>query len=205
MPLWSDLCANMAKETWGSDGLRRRPTRCSLPKYFERVHGRTALDDFLRRQIRDNEFTPSRLHMLLMALPWADVFTTNYDTLLERASRKVIERRYEVLVNESDLASSKQPRIVKLDGSFPSHRPLIITKEDFRTYPSRFPAFVNTVQQAIMETALCMIGFSGDDPNFRSLGRMGEGQPGQRRAALVPVWDPGSGHRAQKLLRGTQR
>lgn len=43
--------------------------------------------------------------MLLMALPWADVFTTSYDTLLERASRKVIERRYEVLVNESDLAS----------------------------------------------------------------------------------------------------
>ncbi|MGK3991106.1 SIR2 family protein [Sorangium sp. So ce136] len=168
MPLWGDLCANMAKETWGSDGLRRGADALLVAEYFERVHGRTALDDFLRRQIRDNEFTPSRLHILLMALPWADVFTTNYDTLLERASRKVIERRYEVLVNESDLANSKQPRIVKLNGSFPSHRPLIITKEDFRTYPSRFPAFVNTVQQAIMETALCMIGFSGDDPNFEA-------------------------------------
>lgn len=168
MPLWGNLCANMAKETWGSDGLRRGADALLVAEYFERVHGRTALDDFLRQQIRDNEFTPSRLHMLLMALPWADVFTTNYDTLLERASRKVIERRYEVVLNESDLASSKQPRIVKLHGSFPSHRPLVITKEDFRTYPSRFPAFVNTVQQAIMETALCMLGFSGDDPNFEA-------------------------------------
>lgn len=85
--------------------MRRGADALLVAEYFERVHGRNALDDFLRRQIRDNELTPSRLHMLLMALPWADVFTTSYDTLLERASRKVIERRYEVLVNESDLAS----------------------------------------------------------------------------------------------------
>ena len=58
------------------------------------------------------------------------------------------------------------PRIVKLHGSLPSQFPLIVTEEDYRTYPTKFAPFVNTVQQAMMETVFCLIGFSGYDPNF---------------------------------------
>lgn len=168
MPLWGELAEAMAAEVWPDSPKRRSMDSLLLAEYFERLHKRTALDNFLQRRIRDTEFLPGRLHVLLMALPWADVFTTNYDTLLERASQKVLERRYAVVVNQSDLSSARPPRIVKLNGSFPSHRPLIITQEDFRTYPSKFAAFVNTVQQSIMETAVCMIGFSGNDPNFQA-------------------------------------
>ena len=59
-----------------------------------------------------------------------------------------------------------QPRIIKLHGSLPSNFPLIFTEEDYRTYPAKYAPFVNTVQQAMMETIFCLIGFSGDDPNF---------------------------------------
>ena len=59
-----------------------------------------------------------------------------------------------------------QPRVVKLHGSFPAQFPLIFAEEDYRTYPRKFAPFVNTVQQAMMETVFCLIGFSGDDPNF---------------------------------------
>lgn len=168
MPLWGELAEAMAAEVWPDSPKRRSMDSLLLAEYFDRLHKRTALDNFLQRHLRDTEFLPGRLHVLLMALPWADVFTTNYDTLLERACHKVLERRYSVVVNQSDLSNARQPRIVKLNGSFPSHRPLIITQEDFRTYPSKFAAFVNTVQQSIMETAVCMIGFSGNDPNFQA-------------------------------------
>ena len=59
-----------------------------------------------------------------------------------------------------------QPRIVKLHGSFDSTFPLIFAEEDYRTYPDEYAPFVNTVQQALMETVFLLIGFSGDDPNF---------------------------------------
>jgi hypothetical protein len=55
---------------------------------------------------------------------------------------------------------------VKLHGSFPSERPFIITEEDYRRYPHDYAPFVNTVQQALLENTFCLIGFSGDDPNF---------------------------------------
>jgi hypothetical protein len=55
---------------------------------------------------------------------------------------------------------------VKLHGSFPSERPFIITEEDYRRYPHDYAPFVNTVRQALLENTFCLIGFSGDDPNF---------------------------------------
>ncbi|NQT92849.1 MAG: SIR2 family protein, partial [Lentisphaerae bacterium] len=116
--------------------------------------------------IRDEDYRPGPLHRILLSLPWSDVFTTNYDTLLERARTSVHERNYELIQTVQDIPHRMKPRIVKLHGSFPSHRPFIITEEDYRTYPTRFAPFVNMVQQSIMENSLCLVGFSGDDPNF---------------------------------------
>ena len=45
--------------------------------------GRPVLDQLLRENIPDTEYEPSVLHEKLLNLPWVDVFTTNYDTLLK--------------------------------------------------------------------------------------------------------------------------
>lgn len=137
-----------------------------LAEEVEAIYGRNTLEKILKSEIPNNELKPSELHTKLLRLPWTDVFTTNYDTLLERAAITIVERRYETVVNRKDLVWSKKPRIVKLHGSFPSDRPFIITEEDYRKYPKEFAPFVNTVQQSLLENTLCLLGFSGDDPNF---------------------------------------
>ena len=137
-----------------------------LADEVQAAFGRSALNQILRDAIPDYDYEPSPLHENLLTLPWSDVFTTNYDTLLERASNAVTSQRYDVIVNMEDLVYSKKPRIVKLHGSFPSDRPFIITEEDYRCYPEKSAPFVNTVRQALLENTLCLIGFSGDDPNF---------------------------------------
>ena len=47
-----------------------------------------------------------------------------------------------------EIPLANRPRIVKLHGSFPASFPLVFTEEDYRTYPTKFAPFVNTVQQA---------------------------------------------------------
>lgn len=138
----------------------------ALAHQVEAAFGRPALDQMLRDFIPDLQHEPSALHEALLDLPWSDVFTTNYDTLLERARRSVISQRYDVVLKPDDLGHSDRPRIVKLHGSLPSDRPFIITDEDYRRYPHEFAPFVNAVRQALLENTLCLIGFSGDDPNF---------------------------------------
>jgi hypothetical protein len=137
-----------------------------LAEEVQAAIGRPALENLLRSNIPDLNIEPSALHVELLEFPWVDVFTTNYDTLLERASAKVVTRRYEPVVNKEDIPYAIKPRIVKLHGSFPSERPFIITEEDYRRYPHDYAPFVNTVQQALLENTFCLIGFSGDDPNF---------------------------------------
>ena len=138
-----------------------------LAQEVEITVGRPKLEKILKIAVPDEEYVPSEVYTKLMELPWRDVFTTNYDTLLERAADKVSKRRYNVVVNQEDLVNSNDaPRILKLHGSFPSQRPFIITEEDYRTYPIKFAAMVNTVQQSLLENVFCMIGFSCEDPNF---------------------------------------
>ena len=137
-----------------------------LAEQVEAAFGRPSLDQLLRDAIPDLRYEPSPLHSQLLKLPWKDVFTTNYDTLLERARASVTLKHYDVVATKNDLLYANQPRIVKLHGSFLSTTPFIITEEDYRRYPNDHAPFVNTVRQSLLENTLCLIGFSGDDPNF---------------------------------------
>lgn len=146
--------------------LLRRRGPLVLAEQVEAIYGRLELDHLLLSHIRDGDFLPSSLHRKLLELPWSDIFTTNYDTLLERASKELEQELPVITCKEDLIGSSGTTRIIKLHGSFPSHRPFIISSEDYRTYPQKFAPFVNTVQQSMLENTLCLIGFSGDDPNF---------------------------------------
>ena len=137
-----------------------------LAQEYEVAFGRSDLHQFIRQVVRDEDFAPGDIHKRLLRLPWRNVFTTNWDTLLEKTRSFVADRAYSVVQNMDEIPLAAQPRIIKLHGSLPAHFPLIFTEEDYRTYPTKFAPFVNTVQQAMMETAFCLIGFSGDDPNF---------------------------------------
>ena len=138
-----------------------------LAQEVEITVGRPKLEKIIKDAVPDLEYAPSDVYVNLLKMPWKDVFTTNYDTLLERTADKVTDRRYNVVTSQEDLVNSNDaPRILKLHGSFPSQRPFIITEEDYRTYPIKFAAMVNTVQQALLENVFCMLGFSCEDPNF---------------------------------------
>lgn len=130
---------------------------------------RNKINHLIENSIADDLFLPGELHKRLLKLAWGDIFTTNYDTLLERAADLVFrENSYKLVCSQNDIPGSISPRIVKLHGSIPQVKPYIICDEDYRTYPIKYAPMVNTVQQAMLETRLCMIGFSGDDPNFQN-------------------------------------
>lgn len=127
--------------------------------------GKSTIEDIIKAAVPNNKIKPGPLHFQLVDLGWTDIFTTNYDTLLEAANTK---NRYTPVTNKDTLLYASQPRIIKLHGSFPDVTPFIIDEGDYRTYPTKFPEFVNTVRQSLIESVLCLIGFSGDDPNFLS-------------------------------------
>ncbi|WRH64371.1 MAG: SIR2 family protein [Fuscovulum sp.] len=163
-PLWGDFAARMEGSLGYAEG--KGPNALRLAQEYQAQHGEDGLDRLIRELVTDDRWEPSNLHLQLMEFPWVDVLTTNWDTLLERTSPKTPDRVYSCVQTISDLARSRAPRIVKLHGSLPSSKPFIFTEDEFRTYPARFAPFVNLAQQVMLENELCLIGFSGIDPNF---------------------------------------
>lgn len=135
-----------------------------LASKYEAAFGYARLDTLIRKANPDVDHVPGVLHHKLLELPWNDVFTTNYDTLLDRTN--VIERTYSVVAHPGELGTALPPRIVKLHGSFSAFNRLVISEEHYRTYPKDSAPFVNTVQQSLLENSFVLLGFSGDDPNF---------------------------------------
>lgn len=166
-PDWNGLGELFYEKARGEKITRERFLNpLKLADEVEASFDRPTLHKLLIDSIPDKDYEPSELHVKLLNLPWSDVFTTNYDTLLERATKSVSDYSYQTVVNAEGLVYSKSSRIIKLHGSFPDAKPFIITEEDYRRYPTDFAPFVNTVQQSLLENTLILIGFSGDDPNF---------------------------------------
>ena len=63
-----------------------------LAQEYEVEFGAIALHHKLRSMISDRDYVPMEAHKRLLRLPWADVLTTNWDTLLERTCDTVPER-----------------------------------------------------------------------------------------------------------------
>ncbi len=175
-PTWEDLSRLMFDEIYplsqNASGKERkdreekfhRSNALRIASEYEAAFGPGQLNSFILESIPDNDHQPGVAHELLMKLPWKDIFTTNFDTLLERTY--VPEETYRTVQRVNELTGTESPRIIKLHGSYSTQGPFIITEEDYRTYPKQFAPFVNTVLQSLIENPFILIGFSGDDPNF---------------------------------------
>lgn len=163
-PLWLHLAAAMDRQLGSESSGANNPLR--LAEEFRALLGQAALDGLIRDLVPDAEWLPGIAHHRLLDLPWSDVLSTNWDTLLERAKAELIDRSYDVVLTPRDIARTRSPRIVKLHGSLPSHTPFIFAEEDYRTYPVKFAPFVNLAQHVLLENELLLLGFSADDPNF---------------------------------------
>ncbi|MHA1692213.1 MAG: SIR2 family NAD-dependent protein deacylase [Candidatus Heimdallarchaeaceae archaeon] len=172
LPLWNDLRDGLLRRLYGDDIDNNTSERykgtsgiMKLATEFESFFCRNRLNKFIEEMIPISKYSPGPFHEELLELPWADVFTTNYDDFLERC----FNTRYTVVNSVTQLSDRLSPRIVKLHGTIgQSSMPYIITEEDYRQYPEKHAPFVNLVRQSLVENSLCLIGFSGDDPNFHS-------------------------------------
>jgi hypothetical protein len=130
-PTWAGLTRRLVDElypehsaSWGTrdDALAQAKSTSGALRSAEEYRaafGRDALDQLLVAAIPDAIYEPSPLHSLLLRLPWSDVFTTNYDTLLERAARGLVDRKYDVVRTSAEVPASARPRIIKLTGASP--------------------------------------------------------------------------------------
>lgn len=166
MPLWSSFTKKLLAELNPNDTDSSFSDPLRVAEEFRAYFGQAVLNDRIRSEIEDETWRPGPLYQSLLTLPWSEIMTTNWDTLLERAAADIHSPYYTAVTKPIDLTWAQSPRIVKLHGTIGVTDSFIAAQEDYRTYPHKFAPFVNFARQVFIENELCLLGFSGDDPNF---------------------------------------
>lgn len=123
------------------------------------------------------------VHQRFLLGKWQYVFTTNFDNALEFTNEQ-FDMGYLTIKADYEMSRKKMARpIVKIHGSLvPVDQTLempyvfdgdhsgryIISREDFDNYFKRHEAFSYLLRVAMLSGSYCLIGFSGDDPNFKT-------------------------------------
>ncbi|MBC8726633.1 SIR2 family protein [Paraburkholderia sp. 31.1] len=166
VPLWAEFTTSLTRDLYAGETSLSFADPLRVAEEYRAYFGQGALNDKIRFEIDNDAWRTGPLYEDLLTLPWSDVLTTNWDTLLEQSAEKIHSPYYTTVTKTSDLAWAQSPRIVKLHGTIGITDCFIAAQEDYRTYPERFAPFVNLARQVFIENELCLLGFSGDDPNF---------------------------------------
>ncbi len=162
-PDWSGLLASVR------DALQL-PDVDDLPllaQYYASENSGEDLQHLLRQELLlDPLPQPTRCHRLLAALPLGEIWTTNYDDLIERAMGDATR----AFVRDDDLAQGDGGtgcRVYKMHGSLTStDQPLIAARDQYIRYPDSHKRFWALLQASFLTKSFLFLGFSFDDPNF---------------------------------------
>ena len=121
-------------------------------------------------------------NQLISCDKWENIFTTNYDNFLEMASSLYNGGEVKVIKSDFELSNKDRKAIIKIHGSLVENadsmtedfefdgdksRRYIISSEDYRDYKKKHEALSSYMRIALLTGKFCLIGFSGDDPNYK--------------------------------------
>lgn len=111
---------------------------------------------------------PTNNHRLLARLPIATWWTTNYDTLIERAlnaAQKVVDAKSDV----QQLANTRPRRdavVYKMHGDVTRPNEAVVTRDDYERYERDRGAFLTALAGDLVSKTFLFLGFSFTDPNL---------------------------------------
>jgi hypothetical protein len=109
----------------------------------------------------------SHVHQALAALPLQEIWTTNYDDLIERhVEGPVVIARDEDVVDTRTLSGR---RVVKMHGGLDrggGFAPPVITRTDYENFPATHPRIWALLRATFLSRSMLFLGFSFDDPNL---------------------------------------
>jgi hypothetical protein len=88
-----------------------------------------------------------------------------YNVVKEAASLK-LKRNNNIIKLHGSLRTPKErlAHLFGFDGDRKKH--YVIAREDYDSYPAKHEAFTQLMRISLLQESFCLVGFSGDDPNF---------------------------------------
>ncbi|MES5482117.1 SIR2 family protein [Bradyrhizobium sp. INPA03-11B] len=164
---WRGLLTKFAKEL-GLDIDREGEHLVRLAQYSHNHRGtRGHLDAAIIKSFPVMK-APSVNHEILARLPISTYWTTNYDRLIETALGNA-KRCVDVKHADNQLPQSMPGRdaiLYKMHGDVGHPSEAVLTRNDYESYPTRRPGFLNALSGDLTGKTFLFLGFSFTDPNL---------------------------------------
>jgi hypothetical protein len=164
---WKGLLQECADEL--QLDLRREHDLVAVAQYYLNAKGgeRGDLTSILRTEF-DRLSVPSENHEIIARLPIRTVWTTNYDTVIERAY-DAAHRSVDVKRRDQDIPVVRQKsdaRLYKMHGDVSEPFEMVICKEDYERYPVKHQLFQSALEVDLLSKTFLFLGFGFTDPNL---------------------------------------
>jgi hypothetical protein len=166
-PSWKDLLQEIGDEL----GVRSNDVfdLAALAQWsIRKSAGKTRILQVIRDNVGIEKPIPIPLEVIAR-LPIRNIWTTNYDRLIERAFG-AIGRPIDVVSASKDLAIRSRPgaaRLYKMHGSVEHLNDIVISTDDYELYKGTRGAFLPLLQAHMTSFSMLFIGLSLTDPNVR--------------------------------------
>lgn len=166
-PLWSELMAPIIQEL-EDDSSHKALYEIAQDFVNRNSQNRNRLQRHVMETIRNVPQKYSISHKFLAALNVPEIFTTNFDTLLEKYAEEH-GRPPAIIIEDADIPLAprdEKTSIIKLNGCISRPTTMVLTTEDFETYESLRPEMVNRLKASWGRSSFLFIGASLRDPTF---------------------------------------
>ncbi|WP_307866260.1 SIR2 family protein [Mycolicibacterium sp. GESEQ-9] len=174
VPTWSDLLAELRGDCEVPEELTDLPLVAEYIDADVRHGGRDRLEHHILDLIVAANPTPTESHLLIPKLRVKEIWTTNYDELIEQAVPAAA-----VAIEEPDIQSigSAKATIIKMHGSVVTAerrwaKQPVITRSDYESYEVDRPRTWSLLRAAYLSRTFLFLGFSFTDPNIEILLRL---------------------------------
>jgi hypothetical protein len=110
------------------------------------------------------------LHLKLARLGITRFVTTNWDSLLEDAFKK-LSIPHQAIVSPSQIGLIDEAKIgiFKAHGDFDHPEYLVITKKQYISYPKTHKSMITRLESMLQNRSVLFLGYTMDDPNVRMM------------------------------------
>ncbi|TCP97589.1 SIR2-like protein [Sphingomonas sp. PP-F2F-A104-K0414] len=166
-PSWASLLTEVGEELGVKSG--ELHDLAALAQWSIQENGSaTRVRNVIKEQIGVERPVPATLEVIAR-LPVKFIWTTNYDTLVERAFGGV-NRPLDTVSGAADLALRAKPgatRLFKMHGSVERLDDVVISTDDYELYRSKRGAFLPLLQAHLSSMSMLFLGISFTDLNIR--------------------------------------
>jgi hypothetical protein len=169
-PSWRELLRDMADEI-GLD-VDQETDLAGLVQYYLNSAGRTRtrLVRMVTEHFGEEKPIPP-IFRSLARLPVKHIWTTNYDTLPERAWREQ-RKRLDVKSRDKDVTRENpwcHATLYKMHGTVDHPSEVVIAKSDYESYRRTRPGFFHLLTGQLISRNILFVGISFNDPNLNHL------------------------------------